>query len=86
MFFVENYFAEADIDPLLLPHPTYGEVTANIVTLDNTTFAYSTAVLFSNDSSSNCCAVLFVNNMGNVTAVTRFINWYVLSGSDDVML
>ena len=65
------------MDWILLSHPIYGEVTANIVTLNNTLFAYSTAVLFSNDSSSNHCAVLFVNNMGNVTAVTRFINRYL---------
>ncbi|XP_065897243.1 tyrosine-protein kinase receptor-like isoform X2 [Dysidea avara] len=70
----EKYFADTDMDWILLSHPIYGEVTANIVTLNNTLFAYSTAVLFSNDSSSNHCAVLFVNNMGNVTAVTRFIN------------
>ena len=73
-FFIENYFVEIEWDTVSLTHLRYGNVTANIITFDNTIFAYSTAVLFSNDSSSDHCAVLFVNNMGVVTATSRFIN------------
>jgi len=73
---VESYFVEVDMDSIFVSHPTFGEVTANVAILNDTVFAYSSAVVFSNDSSSDHCAVLFTNNMGNITAVTRFSNRY----------
>ena len=52
----------------------YGTIIANIVHLNNTVFTYSIAVLFSNDSTSSACAVLFVDVMGNLIATTKFIS------------
>ena len=52
----------------------YGEITADIIYLNNTMFVYSIAVVFSNESISNYCAVLLVNNMGKLIATTKFIN------------
>ena len=54
--------------------PKYGIIFANIVHLNNMVFTYSIAVLFSNDSTSSTCAVLFVDVMGNVIAITKFIS------------
>jgi len=76
LFLIENYILEIQLDLVSLTHPTYGEVIANVAILDDTVFAYSTAVVFSNDSSSDYCVVLFVNNMASVTAISRFINRY----------
>ena len=84
--FIENYFVEVDMGSILVSHPTYGEVTANVAILSDTVFAYSSAVVFSNDSSSHYCAVLFTNHMGNITAVTRFNNRYEIVLSDGVSL
>ena len=52
-------------------------VTADIINLDNTVFTYSAAVVFSNESSSNSCAVLFTTNYGYLLATTTFIMRYV---------
>lgn len=78
-YFTENYFVEIGLDPVSLVHSAYREVTVYIFTLDNTIFAYSTALMFSNDSTSDNCAVLFVDNMGKVTATSRFISRYILN-------
>jgi len=74
------------MDSMFASHPRYGKVIANVAILNDTAFAYSTAVVFSNDSSSENCAVLFTNHMGNITAVTRFSNRYGCILTDDVNL
>ena len=61
---------------MFFSHSTYGAITADIIQLNSTVFAYSAAVVFSNDSSSDSCAVLFVNNFGNFTGTTKFIDRY----------
>ena len=58
-------------------HPTYGAITADIFLFFNTTLAYSVAVVFSNDSSSDSCAVLFTDNYGDLIATTKFVNRYI---------
>ena len=77
MFYIEDYFIETEENQTVFSHSTYGEVTADIIHLHNTVFAYSAAVVFSNDSSSDFCAVLFTNNFGYLVATTKFIDRYV---------
>ena len=64
----------------------YGEVTADVVMFGETIFAYSTAVIFSNDSSSDKCAVMFLNNVSSLVATTKFINRYVIIPVLDIHL
>ena len=73
-YFTETYYIENEEDSVKFPHSNYGTVTADIVYLNSTLFTYSIAVLFNNDSSSSSCAVLFVDNKGNLKATTKFIN------------
>ena len=73
IIFIEHHYFESEEDPVLFFHPTYGEITANIVHLNSTVFAYSIAVVFNNDNSSSTCAVLFVDRMGNLIATTKFV-------------
>ena len=74
--FIEIYYFESEEGSVLFFHPNYGEITANIVHLNSTVFAYSIAVVFNNDSYSSACAVLFVDRMRNLIATTKFINRY----------
>ena len=75
VFHAENYI-ESDRSQTSFSHSTYGEITADIINLNNTVFAYSAAVVFSNDSSSNSCAVLFADSSGYLIATSKFINRY----------
>ena len=54
-------------------HPSYGIITANIAYLTDTLFVYSIGVVFSSDSSSSSCAVLFFDSMRNLKAATNFV-------------
>ena len=77
--FIENYYdfeIESEDNQTVISHPTYGTITADVIQLDNTTFAYSVAVVFSKDSSSDSCAVLFINSIGCLTATTKFTDRY----------
>ena len=69
----ENYI-KSDRNQTLFSHSTYGEITADIIHLNNSVFAYSAAVIFSNDSSSDSCAVLFADSNGYLIATSKFIN------------
>ena len=73
---IENYFNETEENQTFFSHSTYGAITADIIQLYDTVFVYSAAVVFSNDSSSDSCAVLFTNNFGNLTGTTTFIDRY----------
>ena len=72
--FTETYYVENEEDPVIFSHPNYGTIAANIVYLNNTLFTYTIAVMFSNDSSSSSCAILFVDINGNLLATTKFLN------------
>ena len=76
MFYIEDYFIETEENQTVFSHSTYGEVTADIIHLNNTVFAYSAAVIFSNDSLSDSCAVLFADSSGYLVATTKFIDRY----------
>ena len=73
--YAESIFIESEVDLITFSHSMYGEVTASIATF-GTIFTYSTIVSFSNESSSDCCAVLFLNNVSSLVATTKFINRY----------
>ena len=81
LFFTENYSFEAEPEEnqTSFSHSTYGMITADVIHLDDLIFAYSVAVVFSNDSSSDSCAVLLVNSFGYLLTITRFINQYAAS-------
>ena len=77
--FIENYNdfeTEGEDNQTVISHPTYGNITADIVHLNNTIFAYSVAVVFSDDSLSDSCAVLFINSLGCLIATTKFTDRY----------
>ena len=74
---IEKYFVKTDFEPVSFSHSTYGEITANIVTFNDNIYVYSTAVMFSNDSTASNCAVLFVTNDGKLIATSKFINRFV---------
>ena len=70
---VENYYVESK-QTQVFTDSTYGEILTDIFYLTNTIFAYSIAVTFNNDSVSNDCAVLLLNDMGELLGTTKFIN------------
>ena len=72
--FTEYYYLESEEDPVMFFHPTYGNISSNVVYLNYTLFTYSVAVLFNNDSSSSSCAILFVDIQGNLQGTTKFVN------------
>ena len=76
LFWIESYFLDAEYeeDQTSFSHPTYGTITANIIYLNDTVFAYSAAVIFSNDTSSDSCTVLFADSSEYLIATTSFIN------------
>ena len=45
-----------------------------IAYLNSTVFSYGIAGVFSDEASSNSCAILFVDHTGNLIATTKFIN------------
>ena len=73
-FVTEDYFIENEENQTFFSHSTYGAITADIIHLYTTAFTYSAAVVFSNDSSSDSCAVLFANNIGYLIATTKFVD------------
>ena len=77
--FTETYYFDIanEDNQTVISHPTYGIITAHVVHLNNSIFAYSVAVVFSNDSLSDSCAVLFINSFGYLIATTKFVNRYV---------
>ena len=75
---IEDYYLEVEDDPITFLYSSYGEITANIVYLNSTIFSYSIAAAFDNETSSNLCALLFVDNDGNLVATTRFIKRYLI--------
>ena len=79
--FLENYFVETDFEEDELErfqksfsYSTYGTIIADIIHLNNTVFVYSATVVFSNDSSSDSCVVMFTDNLGYLTATTKIVN------------
>ena len=74
---IEDYYLEVEDDPITFLYLSYGEITANMVYLNSTIFSYSIAAAFDNETSSNLCALLFVDNHGNLVATTKFINRYI---------
>lgn len=78
-FCIESYHFDNESNQTVFSHPMYGEITANIIELNNTVFAYSVTVVFSNASSSNSCAVLFTDHYRYLIATTKFIDRYVCS-------
>ena len=78
LFNVESYIfgIQNKTNQTFFSHPTNDEIAADIFHLNNVVFAYSVAVVFSNDSSDSC-AVLLANNLGNLIATTKFVNRYV---------
>ena len=75
IFCIENYYFEVENEEIQtsFPHPTYGTITANIIHLNNTVFAYSVGVIVNNDSLSDSCAVLLTDNFGDLIATTKFL-------------
>ena len=80
--YIETY-TERDKNQTSFSHSTYGEIAAAIIHLNNTVFAYSAAVVFSNDSSSTSCAVLFADGSGHLTATSKFTNRYMYAVGDN---
>ena len=75
--FTESYYFNTEDNQTVITHPAYGTITADVIHLNNSVFAYSVAVVFSNDSSSYSCAVLFINSFGYLIATTKFVNRYI---------
>ena len=74
MIFTENYPLEVENNSIILPHPLYGSVMTRITYLNSTIFSYGIAGAFSDETSSNSCAILFTDNSGKLIATTKFIN------------
>ena len=72
----ENYFVKSESDLVFFMDTTYGKITADIVHLNKTIFAYSIAPVFNNSSTSDSCTLLLVNNLGKLIAITKFMNRY----------
>ena len=75
-YFTEVFNLETEEDPIIFSHVSYGRIITRVAYLDNITFSYGIAAAFDNQASSNSCAVLFVDNVGNLIATTKFINRY----------
>ena len=82
--FLENYFVETDFEEAefkrfqkSFSYFAYGTIIADITHLNNAIFIYSATVVFSNDSSSDSCVVMFTDNLGYLTATTKIVNRYV---------
>ena len=76
-YFTEILYLETEEDPIIFSHASYGRIITHIAYLDNITFSYGIAAAFDNLTSSNSCAVLFVDNVGNLIATTKFISRYI---------
>ena len=70
----EGYFLESEEDPISFLHSSYGVVTADVKFLNETIYIYGGAVVFSDESSSHSCAVLFLGDSGELATTTKFIN------------
>ena len=75
-YFTEIYYLEIEEDPIIFSHASYGRIITHVAYLNSTIFSYGVAAAFNNQTSSNSCAVLFVDNVGNLIATTKFINRY----------
>ena len=76
-YFTDFFNLEIEEDPIIFSHASYGRIIAHVAYLNSTIFSYSIAATFDNETSSNSCAVLFVDNVGNLIATTKFINRYI---------
>jgi len=65
---------ESEENPITFSHSSYGEITADIMFLNETIYIYGGAVVFSDESSSHSCAVLLLGDGGELAATTKFIN------------
>ena len=77
-YFTEVFNLETEEDSIIFSHASYGRIITRVAYLDNITFSYGIAAVFDNQTSSNSCAILFVDNVGNLIATTKFINRYQL--------
>jgi len=63
---------EPEDDPITFSHQSYGEITANVMFLNDTIYIYSGSVMFSNESSSRSCATLFLSDGVELATITNF--------------
>ena len=75
-YFTEVYYLEIEEDPIIFSHASYGRIITHVAYLNSTIFSYGVAAAFNNQTSSSACAVIFVDNVGNLIATTKFINRY----------
>ena len=76
-YFTEIYYLEIEEDPIIFSHASYGRIITHVAYLNSTIFSYGVAAAFNNQTSSNSCAVIFVDNVGNQIATTKFIYRYI---------
>ena len=77
-YFTEIRHVETEEDPIIFSHASYGRIITRVAYLDNITFCYGIAVAFDNQTSSDSCAVLFVDDVGNLIATTKFIKYFII--------
>ena len=75
--FTEIYYLEIEENPIIFSHASYGRIITHVAYLNSTIFSYGIAAALNNETSSNFCAILFVDNVGNLIATTKFINRYI---------
>ena len=73
VFIASINYLESEEETVSFIHPSYGTITYDVAYLTDTLHIYSTAVVFSSDSSSSSCAVLFFDSMRNLKAATNFV-------------
>ena len=82
--FIETYYLETEEDPIKFLHASFGRIITHVAYLNSTIFSYGIAAAFDNQTSSDSCAVIFVDNVGYPIAATKFMNRYVLGLSDSI--
>ena len=74
-YFAEIHYLEVD-ENLVFSYASYESIIANVAYLNSTIFSYSIATAFDNQTSFNSCAVVFVDNIGNLIATTKLLMRY----------